>query len=259
MKLLASDYDGTLKFGDTVAESDVEAIKAWKEAGNLFALVTGRSSKSIFDEAEKYGIPVDYYVTNNGGMVFDADGNPLMTSQLDTMTAIDLMFVAKEMNDVVSYMVNNGYIRHKIVVNPNLEDHRYPHIDPDWTEEQIMDSGQFAQIVFSMRDPEAAIAFADSINHYFGSQVAAYPNNFVVDVCPHGVSKATGLEFIAEYGDIPEMDVYCMGDSYNDVPMLAACFNSCASALSPEDVQENARWVYPTIGDFVTSIQNEEI
>ncbi len=257
MKLLASDYDGTLKFGDTLAESDLEAIRKWKEDGNLFAIVTGRSSQSIFDEARKNNIPVDYFVTNNGGMVFDAEGNALMTSQLDTLCAIDLMFVAKETSDVVSYMVNNGYERHKIVVNPALQDHRYPHVQPDWTEEQIMDSGQFAQVVFSMRDPQAAIDFAESINQYFGSQVTAYPNNFVVDVCPHGVSKATGLQFITEFADVPEMDIYCMGDSYNDVPMLASCFNSAASGLAPQEVQENARWVYPTIGSFIEAIENE--
>lgn len=259
MKLLASDYDGTLKFGETLDKSDLSAIRRWKEEGNLFAIVTGRSKNSIFNEAAAHDIPVDYFVTNNGGMIFDSNGNRLMTSQLDTLCAVDLMFVAHETPDVVSYMVNNGFERHKIEVHPHLEDHRYPHINPDWTEEQIMDSGQFGQIVFSMRDPQAAIEFADSINQYFGHQVTAYANNYCVDVCPHGVSKATGLEFVTEFANVPEMDVYCMGDSYNDVPMLAGCFNSAASALAPAEVQENGRWVYPTLGDFITAIESESI
>lgn len=254
MKLLATDYDGTLKFGDTLADEDIEAIRKWKEQGNLFSIVTGRSSQSIFAEAQKYGLPVDYFITNNGGMVFDGTGEPLNTTQLDTMTAIDLIFVAKETGDVVSLMVNDGYSRHKIVIDPTLEDHRYPHVDPDLTEEQIMNLGQFGQIVFSMRDKQAAMDYADSLNQFFGHIITAYANNYCVDVVPHNISKASGLEFVTEYAGVPEMDVYCMGDSYNDLPMLERCFNSAASGLAPQEVKDNAASVYPTLSAFIDDI-----
>ncbi len=105
MKLLATDYDGTLKFGGSVLPADLEAIHRWRDAGNLFVIVTGRSMESISGETEEFKIPVDYYVTNNGGMAFDKDGNALLSSTLDTITAIDLMFASHEHPDVVSYVV----------------------------------------------------------------------------------------------------------------------------------------------------------
>ena len=43
MKLLATDYDGTLKYQDHVTKEDRDAIIRWKEAGNLFVIDTGRS------------------------------------------------------------------------------------------------------------------------------------------------------------------------------------------------------------------------
>ena len=62
MQLLASDYDGTLKqYSDkekelTVEKRDKEAIDEFRERGNLFGIVTGRSKGMIDLELKKYGI-----------------------------------------------------------------------------------------------------------------------------------------------------------------------------------------------------------
>lgn len=257
MKLLATDYDGTLKFGDSVAQEDLDALRSWKKEGNLFAIVTGRSLESILLQTKEFDLPVDYFVTNNGGMVFDSRGNELMSTQLDTLTAVDLMFAAHEMPGVVSYMVNDGINRHKVVIQPGQEDHRYAHIAQDWTEERIMDSGTFAQIVFSCTTPEIALELCESINHFFGESVTAYANNFVVDVVPHGVSKATGLTFVTAYTEVDDDDVYAIGDSYNDLPMLEEVYNSAAMEVAPAIVQENVREVYPSVAAFIDAIEKQ--
>ena len=43
MKILASDYDGTLRTEELVDINDVHAIHEFRAAGNMFGLVTGRS------------------------------------------------------------------------------------------------------------------------------------------------------------------------------------------------------------------------
>ena len=73
MKLLATDYDGTLKYASHIMPEDLEAIQDWKQAGNMFVIVTGRSMESIEQQVKENDLPVDYYVTNNGGMVFDKE------------------------------------------------------------------------------------------------------------------------------------------------------------------------------------------
>lgn len=255
MKLLATDYDGTLLFGDTLLQEDLDAIHKWREDGNLFAIVTGRSHESMMKQIAEYGLQLDYLVTNNGGMIFDKEGKNLLASQLDTITAIDLMFACHEQDDVVSYVVNDGYNRHKITVNPNLVDHRYPHMQDDWSEEQIMDSAHFAQIVFSMRDRDAATEFADKVNMYFGATVTAFANNCVVDVVPNGTSKATGLEFITAYSDVDEDDVYAIGDSNNDIPMLEMAAHPAVIAAAPAEVLEVVDTAYPTVASFIEDIE----
>lgn len=258
MKLLATDYDGTLKFGGNVLQADLDAINRWREAGNLFAIVTGRSKESISGETDEFNIPVDFYVTNNGGMVFDAKGSKLLATTLDTITAVDLMYISHDLPDVVSYVINDGVNRHKVTVHPNLEDHRYPNLRQDWSEEEVMDSGNFAQLVFSCTTPEAAKALADKLNHYFGEIISAYNNNFVVDIVPKGVSKSTGLDFVAAYNGLDDEDLYAIGDSYNDIPMLEELDNSAAVAAAPADVQDAANKIVATVGEFIDSILENE-
>ncbi len=53
MKILASDYDGTLRTGKCVSEENVEAIRAFRAHGNAFGIVTGRSVETIRQEIEK--------------------------------------------------------------------------------------------------------------------------------------------------------------------------------------------------------------
>lgn len=42
MKILASDYDGTLRTEELVDINDVHAIHEFRAAGNMFGLVTDR-------------------------------------------------------------------------------------------------------------------------------------------------------------------------------------------------------------------------
>ena len=37
MKIIGSDYDGTLNYGG-IDENKISAIKKWRDAGNIFAL-----------------------------------------------------------------------------------------------------------------------------------------------------------------------------------------------------------------------------
>ena len=117
MKLLASDFDGTLNYGDTIMEEDLEAIKAWKEAGNEFVIVTGRSYESLKKQLDRYDLPVDYVVSNNGGMIYDGSGKELMANYLDTITAVDILYAMHEISDVASYVVNDGKQRYRIAVS----------------------------------------------------------------------------------------------------------------------------------------------
>ena len=87
MKILASDYDGTLNVQGVVSKENIEAIAAWRAAGNLFGVVSGRNLGSIKKFVDKDGVPYDYMVGCNGSVMTDAQGNRLPKSDFYTTDA----------------------------------------------------------------------------------------------------------------------------------------------------------------------------
>ena len=67
--ILASDFDGTIFIEDKISKKDIQAIRDFQEAGNLFVLVTGRSFSSLFPLIENKIAP-DVVIANNGGHIF---------------------------------------------------------------------------------------------------------------------------------------------------------------------------------------------
>lgn len=88
-KLLVSDYDGTFNIHNnrSVIDSNIDAVKRFIDSGNIFSLASARSFNSLKREIDKYKIPHNYLVCNNGGVVFDKDDNiiffhPVLNSSL---------------------------------------------------------------------------------------------------------------------------------------------------------------------------------
>lgn len=251
MKLLATDYDGTLRYAQDVMPEDIESIEEWKQAGHKFVIVTGRSKESIDAQIQKFALPCDYVITNNGGMVFDQKGNTMLSNYLDFDTCVDILHGIKKHETVISYVVNDGVHRHRIVLQEGMQDHRYPNLKPDVSEAELLNMSHFAQIVLSMENTNAALELAGKINDLYYDQVVAYPNNIVVDIVPKGISKASGLDFLVEYIGMDENQVYTIGDGHNDIPLIEyGSHGSVMSSADPE-VKMHAKVEYNSVSDLI--------
>ena len=153
-------------------------------------------------------------------MVFDKDKNVLFSSYLDNETSYEVLKLTKNIPGVVSYVVNDGIYRHRIVINENLVEKRYPGLKPDLSEDEVIKMGNYAQIVISMDNPQMALDLAQQINELYSDTIVAYANKFVVDVVPKGISKAFGLEFVMKHLGLDIEDVYAIGDADNDIPLM---------------------------------------
>ena len=71
MKILASDFDGTLKRQGRIEPQDLNAIQRFRRHGHQFGIVTGRSIAMLMCEAGPLQIPFDFVIGNNGGIVVD--------------------------------------------------------------------------------------------------------------------------------------------------------------------------------------------
>ena len=254
MNILASDYDGTLKYLDHVTDEDIEAIHRWKKAGNLFVMDTGRSMESILEESQKYSLPVDYYITNNGGMLFAKDGKELFSSYLPVTVSHEIMKKATELEGVVSYVVNDGWHRHRIIVNDQLEEHRYPGLQPDISEEELFATGKYAQIVISYATQHEASAMAIKLNEQYSRKISAYANKYVTDIVPEGISKAHGLDFLKDYLHISRTDIYAIGDAENDIPLMEYADQGCCMSSGKEELHKHAKYICDNISEYIFRI-----
>jgi hydroxymethylpyrimidine pyrophosphatase-like HAD family hydrolase len=74
MKIIASDYDGTINCGG-VSQADREAIAKFRKAGNKFGVNTGRDLEMatwiLYDMKDE----IDFLICCTGGTILDGQGN----------------------------------------------------------------------------------------------------------------------------------------------------------------------------------------
>ena len=76
MKLIASDFDGTIFIDEKIKTEDIEAIRDFQAKGNLFGIVTGRSYHSLLVLIEGR-IGPDFVIANNGSHIFVKNGKKM--------------------------------------------------------------------------------------------------------------------------------------------------------------------------------------
>ena len=105
MKLLCSDYDGTLLLNDRISKRDINAIEAFRNKGNKFAIVTGRTYGVIIDELNDYKLSYDYLICNSGASI--VRGNAFIKSFIDIDVAKNIANYFKK-SEVMVYGLSNG-------------------------------------------------------------------------------------------------------------------------------------------------------
>ena len=116
MKLLVSDYDGTLKSNIRNLYLNICAINKFIQNGNKFIIATGREYESIKKEINLYEINYDYLICNNGLIIFDKDDKiinalPLSEANFD--------FICSSLKQEVSLEYSKYYNFYGLTVNPD--------------------------------------------------------------------------------------------------------------------------------------------
>ncbi|MCL2362253.1 MAG: HAD-IIB family hydrolase [Defluviitaleaceae bacterium] len=224
MKIFASDYDGTFIRSNAPQgelEENIWQVARWREAGNLFVFATGRDMPDLIDYLSE-GLICDYLVCINGGLVATGAGEIIFAEIIPQHTADEIMSMIRE----------NG------IKNPWISN--------------ITKNGP-GKIAFAMDTPEAAYEMADVFKRRFEDRVTIFSNEQCVDITALGVTKATGIAMIAERHNIPDDDIYCIGDSHNDVPMLRAYTGFTLPGVD-DVVRAAAAEVYGSVGEVVFTL-----
>ena len=248
--LLASDFDGTLKQHPTIPETDRQAIQAFRAAGHLFGVITGRSHAMIATELQQENIPVDFLVCNNGALIYDSEGNLLDEAVLDPQTVTGILSILDQEPDIIYgasgsvgfFTAMTGSVS-PTSATENIRKHASKR-------ETVLVNNHVTAFFIRTNDKDRTHAIAQQITKRF-ADAEAHVNSETVDIGPKGHDKGTGILKLARL--YPTYDVIAIGDHLNDLPMIKAV-RSYAIASGHPQLQDHTENVVQSVGECISTL-----
>ena len=255
-KIIFSDLDGTLLCSDkSISEGNRVAIKRATEAGHSFVIATGRPFESAKKVSDSLGLNGEgcYIVSYNGGHVYDCYREKVLFSrQMDIQTVRELFVLADEA-DLYVHTYQNGEILTKAAtaelewyaVRTNLT----PSPRADVLEYLSREPNK--AIVIDLHDHERLERFrAEHEDWAKGKCRMLFSCPQYLEVVPEGISKQTGINFLADHLGVDRADTIAVGDETNDIEMIKAAGIGVAVSNANPAAKEAA--------DYVTVSSNDE-
>lgn len=216
-RLIATDYDGTLRINGKISDSDREKIAAFRAAGNYFGIVTGRGS-DFFKTVKDEGLQVDYLIVYTGALIIDAEENVLFEAPIpfDDFVKLEKFFEKRA--------------------------------DVEWYE-KARAGEKYYQYYATCKDQTTALSVAALAEKEFGGIFEYFVNGPHINICGKGISKASGIREILKYYGIPEEAAAPVGDDYNDIRMIEE-LNGWAVSSGRAEVVKLAPHVCESVGDL---------
>jgi Cof subfamily protein (haloacid dehalogenase superfamily) len=243
MRLFAFDIDDTIlpRSKSEIPFLERKALNALLAQGDVVTLASGRPFCSLHAFLSSFVEGKKYIIIANGGALLSYSGEIIDAHYIglkdiyhlkDEYENDNVSIYGTCLNDEIVTFKKDKWINHEIEAN---------HIplskifvltgknDPDVHPLKCMiaaDPEYSSKIVFSNYDKE-----------YF-SIVRSTP--FFLEVVPKNCSKGSQIEVLRKHLGIEKKDVYCFGDSGNDVSMLSM-FNGVALGNSTPDALKVAK------------------
>lgn len=209
MKIICSDYDGTLNHGG-ITEKKLAAIKKWQAAGNLFCIVSGRQ-KEFFSQLVSSNIPFDYLLACNGAVICDKNESIVCDVRCRADIAGRLIEFIFSLGCSFVFFCADSSFRIK---NKDFPDEDGEELDPG------RHYGSFNQISTACRDFDEAARVCEEIRKAFGKYVNPLQNGTCIDIVSARFDKAQGIYRLLELTGAEKKDVIAVGDNVNDEAMI---------------------------------------
>lgn len=194
MKLLVTDYDGTMYYEKQdlkTLRENIEALKQFKKQ-NMVVIATGRPFTSIKKEIDTYDIPYNYIISSNGACLFDQDNSPIYTQTIKQ----------EIIQKTVAYLQKLPYIsKIKLIDIYGNETNNLENVIQIYVEIKISS-------IYELKRIKQELEFLD--------------NNQFFNMCYffNQTDKIDGIKRIQELHNIESKDIYTIGNDTNDLLML---------------------------------------
>lgn len=239
MKVLASDFDGTIFFTDHVKDEDVKAVKTFQDEGHLFGLCTGRPLMGI-TKYIKEEIVFDFYIISTGAVILDRDFHTLYEKAIERKT---VEAIVDKYNKRASIMIQADREIYALGNKPKMEKEYLLDTLDDLKTDRIF------SVSLECVDEVKAKDLCQNIKDTF-QDVDAFQNTRYIDVVPMGCSKGEGIRMLKDMLKIDS--IAGIGDSYNDIPMLDTVDEAFTFNASPDVVKEHATYYVDSVAEAIS-------
>lgn len=252
--IAASDIDDTLLRSDlTISQTTKDTILNFQAKGGVFVLSTGRMYPSARAIAKELGLK-GYLVSYQGAVVSDlATDRILVDEALDSKEATVLLRELEEGGGQLQiYDREHLYVRERTPETVAYE--RVCRVEAielhECLSEYVARTGMRPTKILAINTPEVTGEQLCRMKERYGDEFYfCISKPTFLEILKKGVSKASGIERVAtEYG-MSLADVFAVGDSDNDIPMIRAAALGVAVA--------NASLELKSVADLVT-VSNDE-
>ena len=251
MKILGSDYDGTLNYGG-ISESKLFAIRKWRSAGHKLGIVTGRGKvfrKELLQQSPQ--LRLDFFVECNGGYIMDEDGVVIYEARCNDVPLLELVA------DLFDFGCKFAHINseHYMCVVASKENVPFGVSEEDaYLLKECPRVDYFNQVSVKLPSVEESSAVVQKINDKYSNRLNPLQNGECIDIVPAGVNKAQGMYRVMEFFGCSQDDVITVGDNINDVDMIRE-FHSYAMKNGVDEIKRLADGIVSDI----TEIFNREL
>jgi len=248
---LASDIDGTLVYGDSLPQRNIDMIKYFVNEGGIFSVATGRSILAVGEELKNLDC-VGPSVFSNGSIIFDYSKKEMLHNfVIDS----EYNFVLNKIREWCPTIGIEVHLNDKVYIAQNntpMQLHTdYEHIDVIYSSVEELIDKPISKVLYIMEEQDKVGEVLERLNSlnlnckFVNTTAIIYGVPYLyIEQLPKDVNKASSLGYLKNNFSIKNGNFFAIGDFYNDREMLEFADISAATAEAPEDIK--------SISDFVT-------
>jgi Cof subfamily protein (haloacid dehalogenase superfamily) len=259
-RMLAINIDGTLlQSNGKIHKATKEAIDYVRQKGIYVTLVTSRTFPSAKKVAKALKLDT-HLITHRGAYIAKEMERPVYSARIKDEITYDLVRLLEGFPCQIRLVHEHFSLANKYKLNHTLlAKTAFSTGDP------IVYSQQFVDIIGDTIADEPANPLSievyfeykedakdarDAIRSMYTELDCVVLNDFRLDIMPAGVSKLTGLFYLAERLGISRSQIVCIGDAVDDMEMIKEVGLGVAMGNAPFEVKHAADWI--------TRSQNEQ-
>ena len=246
-KLIAFDIDDTLlNRQKRVTDRTKAALMKAQENGVKLVVASGRLPCGVRPYAEQLDVfsHGGYYISYNGGVVFDSSGSVISAAYLDSKYIKPVYEILRPTN--VTTMVHKGD-----VIYADRKVNAYTHVESDVIGIPLNPVDDIAEFVdwqlhkiLLGGEPEELKSVEQKLLDKLGGEVDIYFSApWFLEVMPKGINKGIGIEKICDHMGISTDEVIAFGDSFNDISMIRTAGVGVAMGNAEQELKDCADYI----------------